>query len=142
MGACVEQDGREECPIMDCLNSNTMTMLQKSMDFLWSKQTCIMDNIANAETPNYKAKYVTFEESLRDAIQAAADGTNPGPAIRQAIQDSTIELHEAEESTRLDDNGVNVTDQMVELVREGYQMQYVLDAINGGFSTLRTVITG
>ena len=127
---------------MDCLNSNTMTMLQKSMEFLWSKQTCIMDNIANAETPNYKAKYVTFEESLRDAIQAAADGTNPGPAIRQAIQDSTIELHEAEESTRLDDNGVNVTDQMVELVREGYQMQYVLDAINGGFSTLRTVITG
>lgn len=127
---------------MNCLNSNTTTMLQKSMDFLWSKQTCIMDNLANAETPNYKAKYVTFEESLRDAIQAAADGTNPGPAIRQAIQDSTIELHEAEESTRMDDNGVNVTDQMVELVREGYQMQYVLNAINGGFSTLRMVITG
>ena len=40
----------------DFLTSNTMLMLQRSMNFQWAKQTVISDNIVNAETPNYKTK--------------------------------------------------------------------------------------
>lgn len=128
---------------MDCLNSNVDLMLHKSMDYLWCKQTCILDNISNAETPGYKTKYVTFEESLQQAIQAAASGAeNPGPAIREAIDETSATIHQADESTRMDDNGVNITEQMVELSRNGYQMQYVMDAISSDFSLLRTAITG
>lgn len=57
---------------MGLLESNTALMLQRSMNFLWTKQSCILDNIANAETPNYKTKYATFEESLDNAIRQAA----------------------------------------------------------------------
>ena len=46
----------EEQIMSDFLTSNTMLMLQRSMNFLWTKQTAISDNIANAETPNYKTK--------------------------------------------------------------------------------------
>ncbi|MGI5953093.1 hypothetical protein [Dysosmobacter sp.] len=42
----------------------------------------------------------------------------------------------------MDGNGVNVTEQMVELVREGYQMQYVMNAMRSDFSLLRTAING
>lgn len=112
------------------------------MDYLWSKQTCILDNIANAETPGYKTKYATFEESLQQAIQSASrDGTSPA-AIRKAIEETPVEIRQAQESTRMDDNGVNITEQMVELVREGYQMQYVMNAMSSDFSLLRTAING
>lgn len=127
---------------MDCLTSNSMRMLQRSMDFLWTKQTCILDNIANVETPGYRAKYATFEESLRQAIQSAAGDGTSAKAMGEAIEQTPIETHRAEESTRLDDNGVNITDQMVELVREGYQMQYVMNAMSSDFSILRTAING
>ena len=127
---------------MDVLTSNTMLMLQRSMEFLWSKQSCILDNIANVETPGYQTKYATFEESLRQAIQSASSGSSPTAAVRQAIEEAPIEIHQAEESTRLDDNGVNVTEQMVELVREGYQMQYVMQAMSRDFSLLRAAING
>ena len=50
---------------MDFLSSNSFLMLEKSAGFLWTKQAAITDNVANAETPNYKKKVVTFEESLR-----------------------------------------------------------------------------
>ena len=106
------------------------------MGYLWSKQACILDNVANAETPGYKTKYATFEESLQKAIQSASrDGTD-------AIETTPVEIRQAEESTRLDGNGVNVTEQMVELVREGYQMQYVMNAISSDFSMIRTAING
>ena len=90
---------------MNILTSNSMLMLQRSMGFLWSKQDCILNNLANAETPGYKTQYVTFEESLRDAVQAAADKPQPGAAMREAIADTPVQLHEAQESVRMDDNG-------------------------------------
>ncbi len=135
---------RKEMPKekMERLASNSMMMLQRSMEYLWSKQTCILDNIANAETPGYQTKYATFEESLQQAIQSAAHGGASPASMREAIEQTPVEIRQAEESTRLDGNGVNVTEQMVELVREGYQMQYVMNAMRSDFSLLRTAING
>ena len=127
---------------MDFLSSNTALMLQRSMDFLWTKQSCILDNISNVETPGYKTKYATFQESLRQAIQSASGQGGSNGAIRNAIQETPVVVQQAEESTRMDENGVNVTEQMVELARNGYQLQYVMDAISSDFSLLRAAIKG
>lgn len=128
---------------MGLLESNSALMLQRSMNFLWTKQSCILDNIANAETPNYKTKYATFEESLDNAIrQAAGEKQGKNAAFREAIEDSQLEVHQAQESTRMDDNGVNIIEQAVELARNGYQLQYVMDSISSDFSILRTAIRG
>ena len=128
---------------MGLLESNSALMLQRSMNFLWTKQSCILDNIANAETPNYKTKYATFEESLDNAIrQAAGEKQGKNAAFREAIEDSQLEVHQAQESARMDDNGVNITEQAVELARNGYQLQYVMDSISSDFSILRTAIRG
>lgn len=118
-------------------------MMRRSMEYLWTKQRCILDNIANVETPGYKTKYVTFEESLEDAIRSADQKESGGASsIRQAVEDATIQVLEAEESTRMDDNGVNITEQAVEMARTGYQLQYVMDAISSDFSLLRKAIGG
>lgn len=156
---------------MDFLTSNSQLLLEKSMEFLWTKQAAILDNIANAETPNYKAKVVTFEESLRTRLEqrlasarAAALRGGSGTAgtaalrsgsgaaqtagrvstssIRQVIQESEPYVFEAQEQTRMDDNGVNTTDQMVELIRNAYQQQYVYQAINKHYAILQTAVRG
>ena len=128
---------------MGLLENNSALMLQRSMNFLWTKQSCILDNIANAETPNYKTKYATFEESLDNAIRrAAGEKQGKNAAFREAIEGSQLEVHQAQESTRMDDNGVNITEQAVELARNGYQLQYVMDSISSDFSILRTAIRG
>ena len=127
---------------MDFLSSNVGLMMQRSMEFLWEKQSCILDNVANVETPGYKTKYATFEESLQQAIQSAARQGGTDSELRTAIQDTPVVVQEAQESTRMDENGVNITEQMVELARNGYQIQYVMDAINNEFSLLRTAIKG
>ena len=62
--------------------------------------------------------------------------------MRETIQNAVIQHHEAEESTRMDENGVNVLDQSVELARNAYQLQYAMSAISSDLTTLRTAITG
>ena len=48
--------------MMQLLTGNALLGMEKSMSFLWAKQSAILDNISNAETPGYKTKFVTFEE--------------------------------------------------------------------------------
>lgn len=128
---------------MDLLASNSELLLEKSLGFLWTKQAAVLDNIANAETPNYKAKVVTFEESIRSRLeQAASSRRTPLKRVRQQIEDAEVDVFEAQEVTRTDDNGVSVTDQMVELARNAYQTQYVMQCISNNLSLLRTAVRG
>lgn len=126
------------------LFSNSLLMLERAMDYQWTKFNAISDNIVNAETPNYKPKYVTFEEALSASIRASAQNLDrKGSSVRSAILRSRPIVHVAEEeSMRMDDNGVNVTEQSTELTRTTYQMNYTMDAINSNLTLLRTLIRG
>ena len=127
---------------MDYFSSNSLLLMEKSMNFLWAKQSAISDNIANAETPNYKAKIVTFEENLREKMDQALRSATPRAKLRETLENSDFAVFSTQDSTRMDDNGVNTTEQMVELVRNAYQLQYVMNAISTDLSTLRTAING
>ena len=126
------------------LFTNSMLMLERAMDFQWTKQNVINDNIVNAETPNYKAKYVTFEEALDSSIRSALHRTDRRMStMRSAISRSQPVVHVAEdESMRMDDNGVNVAEQELEASRNSLQIQYTMDAINSNLSLMRTLIRG
>ena len=112
------------------------------MGFLWTKQAAILDNIANAETPNYKAKIVTFEERLKDRLEKACASSNPKQTVREILERTEFAVAEPVETTRMDDNGVNVTEQSVEMIRNAYQLQYVMNAINTDLATLRSAVRG
>ncbi len=132
---------------MSFLTSNTMLMTQRAMDYLWKKQGVIANNVTNAETPGYKAKYVTFEQELRQKLEQARTADNYADpigrkAIREGILSSDIVTHEANETARLDENGVNVTEQNIELSRTYIQYQLTTRAFADEMSRLRAAIRG
>ena len=127
---------------MGYLGTNSDLLMERSMNYLWTKQAAISDNIANAETPNYKTKIVTFEESLREKMEQALNSSRPRSNLRETLENSNFAVVTTQDSHRLDGNGVNTTEQMVELVRNAYQLQYVMNAISTDLNTLRTAING
>ena len=127
---------------MDFLSSNSSLMLEKSLGYLWAKQSAIADNVSNAETPGYREKIVTFEESLKSKLLQASRGAAPVKSMREVLEGSSFRVTEQAVQTRMDDNGVNVTAQMSEAIRNAYQMRYVMSSINAGLTTLRTAIRG
>ena len=127
----------------DFLVSNSMLMLEKAMNFQWTKQSVILDNITNADTPDYKTQYVTFEEALRNSIRTARRGPQPLASMRSAISTSSPAVHIADDETfRMDGNGVNVTEQLTEAVRNSYQLNYTFRAISSDMSRLMMAIRG
>ena len=134
---------KQEANEMDFVTGNSERMMESSMRFLWQKQTAILDNISNVETPGYKTKYVTFEESLKQRLQADSSASNAGAAYRKTLEELRPTARTADsESTRMDGNGVNLTEQGVELSRNTYQLRYVMNSINGNLNILRSAIKG
>lgn len=124
---------------MNGIFGNNISLAETSMDSLWARQQATMHNIANADTPGYQARFVTFEEELRKKIIAARKGTPQ--QVGQAIAGSGYRIQQSrEESARLDGNNVNVDVEQVELVRATLQYQYEINALNGDISRLRTVL--
>ena len=87
-------------------------------------------------------KRQTFEEALKNAVLSSAQNGISSSSIRKAIEETPVVVREAQESVRMDGNGVNITEQSVELARNGYQMQYVFGAISSDIATLQAVIRG
>lgn len=125
---------------MQPITNNALLMMERSMNFLWTKQTAILDNLSNVETPNYKAKYVTFEETFRKSLQSAYE--NNLSSMRSAIETSTPLVRIADETAKRDGNGVDATEQGIELARNALQIQNVYNAISSDLTLLRTAIRG
>ncbi|MEN2994794.1 MAG: flagellar basal body rod protein FlgB [Thermodesulfovibrio sp.] len=47
----------------------SINLLQKIMDICTYRQKILASNIANVDTPNYKAKDINFKEELRKAVE-------------------------------------------------------------------------
>lgn len=120
---------------------NTMLMSEKSLDYLWRKQELTMGNIANAETPNYKKKYISFEEVFQKKLQTASN-LKDSQSIRNAIKETDYQIYVRNDSTRVDQNNVSLDVEYSELSRTALQYQYVLQSINSDITRLRTVIKG
>jgi len=121
-----------------------MLMAQKTLDVTWARQKIALDNIANVDTPGYKAKYILFEDELREKLSRIEGRRGArNSEIREAILDSRMKLRQREEeSIRADGNNVNLDVEQMEIVRNSYQYQYALRQISDQFSRLRTAIEG
>jgi len=132
---------------MDWLNDNSMLLAQRTLDVSWTKQKVALDNIANVDTPGYKAKYVLFEDELRQKLsrfQGREDlRRSDAGGIRDAIRSSRMQIRQRDdEIIRADENNVNLDVEELEIVRNTYQYQFALRQISDQLSRLRTAIEG
>lgn len=54
--------------LLDTIFDRTVTGLSKAMDLSWKRQSALTSNIANAETPQYRAVDMTFGKELERAF--------------------------------------------------------------------------
>ena len=126
---------------MNKLFGNSINIAQKSLDYLWKKQSVITDNIANQDTPGYKSRYVTFEDELRSNL-AKTSQTDEKDYVK-AVENTDFRINTTEnESARMDGNNVNPDAEYVELARTTIQYQYAIRAVSDEFARLRSAIKG
>ena len=129
---------------MSYFNNLTTALLAKNLDGLWLRQQVIMENVANSSTPNYKSKYVDFENELKNKIAAINDKNKAVKAseLRDELAGTTIVLGENTDKTmRLDGNNVDVEKENIEMARAQFNYSYTVAQLNSYFTKMKMAIS-
>lgn len=108
----------------------TLRTLQASLWGLDSRRKAAENNIANSETPGFTASAVSFEDSLRDAVdrgRPAAMSIDTDPTSSPSLPNG---------------NNVDMADEQVSLTETALRQQLVVQAMNGKYDVMRTAING
>ena len=111
------------------IGDTTTAGLHAALRGLDARRAAHEQNIANIETPGYKAQSVQFESALRRAI-AADEPLRAGHSVETS--------HAA---GRANGNNVNVSREMVALTETALTQELLIRAMNDKFGLIRTAVS-
>jgi len=133
---------------MDRLFDTHMSLISKSLDFRVRRNALLGSNVANVETPGYKAKDLVFEEALGNAMRARQPGplqvTDPRHMDgRRDIPVNSVTpevITTATPEGSLDGNTVDLETEMAKLAENQLAYQALSRMIVHKFQMLKTSI--
>ena len=124
-----------------------MDLMQKGLSAAWTRNAVIRNNIANIETPGFKASYVEFESLFAKSLEeggfvgtrthaghrviGTGDLSNIRPMIRQS----------RELSMRADGNNVDIESENVRMAQNGLQYNVIMEKLNSEIRRIRMAIS-
>ncbi len=107
----------------------TTQSLTAALHGLEAQQQAHQQNIANVETPGYLARRVSFEDSLRNAIESGR------PAMAGVAHSNTTD------ATRIDGNNVRLDRELTAMSENALKQQLVTEALNAQYRLIRTAVS-
>lgn len=124
-------------------SDNAARAAKLALDGLSLRQQAISRNLANIDTPGYQAQTVSFEETLKHAL-------NESPTLAMSLTNDSHQVS-AEQSMnfssslrpggsyRADQNNVDIDVEMIEMSEAGIQYQAVSQTISQKLLLLKNI---
>ncbi|MDA7025869.1 flagellar basal body rod protein FlgB [Bacillus sp. CLL-7-23] len=123
--------------------AGTIKTLEGSLRQANIKQKVISNNIANVDTPNYKAKEVSFKNVLNEeSSRLNAIKTDYRHIDFKGNQSNYSVVSSKNTSYQKNGNNVDIDREMSEMAKNQIQYQALVERISGKFNSLRTALTG
>ncbi|OAS83342.1 MULTISPECIES: flagellar basal body rod protein FlgB [Metabacillus] len=125
------------------LFSNTINNLEQALSQSTTKQRVISNNIANVDTPNYKAQDVRFNNALSNEMQKLqANKTNNKHFDFGSTSSGYQITNRANTNYQHNGNNVDIDKEMTEMAKNQIHYNALIDRLSSKFSSLKTVIKG
>lgn len=127
------------------LFGGTIGALENSLNYASTKNNAIANNIANIDTPNFKAKSVVFKDVLNQAMDSSVTAKRTHPLhipFNNEANGSFQTISKGNTSYNHNGNNVDIDKEMAELAKNQIYYQGLVDRISGKFRSLQTVIKG
>ena len=123
--------------MQNAIYDNTISLLSTTLDYALRRHKVIAANLANVETPNYKAKDLPFQAILKSAMERAKGQPTARPRFIEPrpVFDVTGEV-------RFDGNNVNNENEMIKLVKNSGLYSTAVELIKYKFNTLKLAMQG
>ena len=119
--------------------------LDNTADVSWQRETLIMNNMANNDTPGYKRQDIEFESVLRReligtherSLERAVNKLDDDGKQIEGIEYTDYENY----SYRLDGNNVDMDTENVELASEQLRYQTLMTSATNEINRFKSVLT-
>uniref|UniRef100_A0A7C5V5N1 Flagellar basal body rod protein FlgB n=1 Tax=Caldicellulosiruptor owensensis TaxID=55205 RepID=A0A7C5V5N1_9FIRM len=120
-------------------------LYKKALDWAWKRNEIISNNIANADTPGYKAKDLNFEAFLQRSLNQEGNlelVTTNERHIKESSSnlDGSIEVLDSSFQMRLDQNTVDIEQEMGKLLQNSLYFDGVSLQLSREINKWKTVI--
>ena len=124
----------------------TADLMQQGLSAAWTRNAVIRNNIANVETPGFKASDVEFETILAQAFEGTGfkgKKTHPrhidiGATDLASVKPQIVEREGL--SMRMDGNNVDIEDENVKLAQNSLYYNTLMEKLNSELRRLKMAI--
>ncbi len=122
--------------------------MERALTATWQRAQLITHNIANEDTPGYKAKRLEFERLLEQELRHSRNNLRMSAMMDKETRVGRIKSVRSvvydDDSTlgRIDGNNVDKDAEQIELARVQLQYQALRDKVSGHYTTLKYAISG
>jgi len=123
------------------IDFSNIDRLAKELDVKVLKTELISSNIANIDTPGYKAKDLKFDHYLEESMNDLSLKTTNPKHIKDS--ESAVEgnqIVENKEPGRADGNNVNVEDEMLKLIKNNIDYNITVQLLSKSLARIKTAI--
>lgn len=122
-----------------------LAFVKTSMSLRGQRQEILAANLANADTPNFKARDLDFQAALRGATGAARGGLTMARTSARHLDAaaggaSSLLKYRAAVQPSLDGNTVDVNVERAHFAENALHYQFLMDRATSTINTLRTAI--
>ena len=130
---------------------DSINTLQNGLSASWLRNQTILHNVANNDTPNFKASAVSFEELYKNALDGQEDGFQftKSRATHMNFGNTTdpsdvVGVVSKKDGTtyRMDGNHVDIDQETTDFARNYIFYNSLLRKVNGQFTQLNAAIKG
>lgn len=108
--------------------------LEKLLDYSALKHKVIGQNIANADTKNFKRREVEFEDLLKNSIQSLSSEKNNSASYKVEIDEDSPIISKG--------NNVDVNREMADMAQNSIMFKFASKKLTGYYQSLQSVIKG
>ncbi len=129
--------------ILDSMFNHTVSGLTKALDLSWRRNKVLTSNIANAETPQYRAVDLQFGRELEEAFHtknAQQLARTQSSHLDLTRNSSAKIIEDLAGATKADGNNVDIDIQMAQLAKTSGEFATAAQLIKRQIGLVRTAI--
>jgi flagellar basal-body rod protein FlgB len=108
--------------------------LGAALEAYHARHTVLAENVANSETPGYRARDIDFGTALKDAFESGETAEARGP-----LPEASVDRHA---TVKLDGNSVDLDVQMGELSSNAFKIVALSQLLSRRYDGLKRAIDG
>jgi flagellar basal-body rod protein FlgB len=127
--------------------AQNFSVLSKALDLRTQRHQVLASNIANADTPNFKARDIDFKSAMQNAQAGRADAgalsltvTSGGHQVGNGMSGSGSLQYRTQTQSAADGNTVDMDVERAQITDNALQYQILTQMISSKFQGLRSAL--